>query len=146
MSEQRIKRHPRVPGLPPPDASNDNGRDQPNIALRPTDVMAVFFAWEKLRLVFNFLLFGMMLCYFNPLESPFLAGRAVELAVAANLCFCAGPVVENYLCWLAFPRKPPKRVRWFMFVIGIVFSCAETTVICAEIVANPQGNWHLRDP
>ena len=105
--------------------------------------MAVFFAWEKLRVLYNLVLFAVVICNFNPFDSLILAVRFLELTVAANLCFCVGPVLENYFCWFAYPHKPRSPLRWCMFVIGLVFSIPVSIVVCEQIAVHPEGRWQL---
>ena len=69
--------------------------------------MEVFFAWEKLRIVFTvfylialsvapaFLFFG---------GDQFTVGRVLLVLVSANLLICIGPAGENYLCWFGLRR------------------------------------------
>jgi hypothetical protein len=84
----------------------------------------IFYKWEKLRLLYNFILAVILLLshglslkwqFFHPIWlSIWLAG-----GIGANLCFFIGPLVESYLTWLGF------RSRWvtgLIFVIGVFLS------------------------
>jgi hypothetical protein len=86
--------------------------------------MSVFFGWERLRVVYNLILVGTVL------PPGFVSGKilhpafwvfALSEAVGANVCFCAGPVAEGYLCWFGLPRLP---VRCALFVIGTMLAVA----------------------
>lgn len=138
MSDERIKSQPRVPGLPTEDTPDENGRDLPNIRIPPTDVMVVVFAWEKLRIVFNIALLGTGV-YFGGPPLVLCLPDVLEGAVLANLCFCAGPVLECYLCLLLLPRQ---WVRWFVFAIGLVVAIALVAYECARVVALMRDNFH----
>jgi len=86
------------------------------------DAMRVFFAWERLRLLFNLLLIAVTVSYAvlsSKATHPVFWVKAVSEGVLANVCFCAGPVAEGYLCWLGVPRVP---ARWFVFVCGTVLA------------------------
>jgi hypothetical protein len=87
-----------------------------------SDAMAVFFAWEKLRIVYNLLLMGVVL------SLGLAAGKNHNIAFwvnmacqgfMANVCFCAGPVAEGYLCWIGCERRV---ARWILFLGGLLLS------------------------
>src|SRR5262249_45571426 len=64
------------------------------------DAMEVFIAWERLRLLYNAILVVSVLLHLKSLLGLFHASFLLEAALAANVCFCAGPVAEGYLCLL----------------------------------------------
>jgi hypothetical protein len=113
-------------GLPP---TQTPGVDQttdhlPNIRVKEPTFMEVFFAWEKLRLIYNALLIIVVLAMLlqagsSPLTAVFFALHAL----AANLFFCAGPVGEGYLCWIGVSRQSS---RWIVFCFGCVVAIALT--------------------
>ncbi|MHC5021061.1 MAG: hypothetical protein ACYTGX_13310 [Planctomycetota bacterium] len=80
----------------------------------------VWLAWEKLRVIYNVILL---------LETTVLAGKMfttprglgflVGAAIGANLCFCAGPVLEGYLRVLQMPRRI---ARWLLFIGGCIIA------------------------
>ena len=37
----------------------------------------------------------------------------------ANLCFCAGPVVDGYLSWLGLRHRA---ITWLLFLLGTALS------------------------
>ena len=43
----------------------------------------------------------------------------IEGAIAANLCFFAGPILETYVSWLGYPTKV---LRWLLFIAGMGLS------------------------
>ena len=112
-------------GLPP--LANDPTLSLPNIRAAEPTFMEVFFAWEKLRLLYNglFIVVVLIRLEFNLLAIPFF----VEPAIYANLCFCAGPVAEGYLCWLGLPHQP---CRWVVFWAGFFFTLALAIVYFSE--------------
>src|SRR5579864_3672300 len=86
----------------PPPASTEPALSALNIRAREPTFMEVFFAWEKLRLLYNGLLIVVVLVRFEFNFRVILF--FVEPAIYANLCFCAGPVAEGYLTWFGVPR------------------------------------------
>jgi hypothetical protein len=84
--------------------------------------MEVFIAWEKLRLLYNAILAGLVVWYLTPFAALHVGPVLLFDALMANLGFCAGPVAEGYLCLLGFPRKP---TRWVIFGIGTALAAAQ---------------------
>jgi hypothetical protein len=81
----------------------------------------VVVTWEKLRILYNgilgveaiFVFFAGWSMGNNPgdiLESLLLG------ALIANLCFCAGPVIDGYLSWFGFRSRA---ITWVIFLIGL---------------------------
>jgi len=100
-----------LPPLPPYDA------DVLEIDEAPT-ASEVFFAWERLRLVYNAILVAVVL--FRRLGGEDLQVQfLVENALFANLCFCVGPVAEGYLVCIGLRRKA---MRWLLFLGGSVLA------------------------
>jgi hypothetical protein len=89
--------------------------------------MDVFVAWEKLRLVYNLILMAVVLALANPLGLliglPLLLPFLLEGALSANICFCAGPVVEGYLCLLGVKRHLSRGIA---FVTGTLVAIGLT--------------------
>jgi hypothetical protein len=90
----------------------------------PGQPYQTIFAWERLRLAYNgLLLAAIMLGYVgrrqhNPDPTDF-AGSVVLGLLGANVCYCAGPVLEAYLAsWGA----DSKLARWLLFIVGAGFS------------------------
>lgn len=77
----------------------------------------VFIAWEKLRLFYNgALLAG--LCVFFPFGGKTHVDAALSILgimFVANVCFCAGQVVEGYFDLMGVPRR---YARIGLFVVG----------------------------
>jgi hypothetical protein len=127
--DERIQEHPQRSSPTTLVGLNDARHVAPNIRLSSTDVMVVIFAWEKLRLIFNLVLLLIGAYYFTPLGVILFAPVFLEWALLANLCFCAGPVVECYLCLLLFPRKG---VRWLVFLTGLAMSIPLVATECIK--------------
>jgi hypothetical protein len=108
-----------------------NTRDE---ADRPT-AMQVFGAWELLRLVYNLTLV-LVVVFWVFFSGHGLHPRVVfslpKEAVVANLCFCAGPVLEGYLFLIGVPRR---RARWGLFIIGTLLTVAEAVWDMDRLVA-----------
>jgi hypothetical protein len=92
------------------------------VARHHTDAMAVFFAWEKLRIAYNLVLVVVVVLFALTTGKShyflFWLNVAWE-ALIANVCFCAGPVSEGYLHWLGYQRPV---ARWLLFVNGLLLS------------------------
>jgi hypothetical protein len=105
-------------GLPP--ATTDSAMPLPNIRAAEPTFMEVFFAWEKLRILYNGLLIVAVLGVALKSGYSMLAGIFfLEPAIYANLGFCAGPVAEGYLCWFGLPRRT---CRWAIFASGFLLT------------------------
>ena len=112
-------------GLPPTEPTPSDPRME-SIAF-PTEEPSfreAFFAWDKLRLIYNGVLAVVVLCILTQVN--FDARVAVKIAssvviggLEANLCFCVGPIAEGYLCWL---RLPHQTTRWVLFLWGCIIS------------------------
>ena len=84
----------------------------------------IFCKWEKLRILYNILLAGILLLTHGlAMGSQFLQPFPLFVwlagAILANFCFFAGPVTESYLSWLGL------RLPWItiaLFVTGVVIS------------------------
>ena len=100
-----------MPGAAP--SSNDT-------APAPT-LKQVFFAWEKLRVLYVLALAAVTLSSI-PLEAMKRLDVWIAvaiLAIGANACYFAGPIAETYLCWLGQRRNI---VRSALFVGGTAFA------------------------
>ena len=83
-----------------------------------------FVAWEKLRIWYVGIL-GVQTILLVVLAKGLWFDRqfwmmVIEGAIAANLCFFAGPILETYVNWLGYPTK---FLRWFLLIAGTCFSC-----------------------
>lgn len=85
----------------------------------------VFLAWERLRLIYLFVL-AVVTLLMTGAQLMQLQMLALVLggAVMANLCFFAGPIIETYVRWLGYQRT---WVRWFLFVGGLILSMVLTS-------------------
>lgn len=111
----------------------------PDSSESPMTVRAVFRAWERLRpayvgalaavfLVAASLVLGVLWLH------PFFLIEWVVAAVAANVCYFAGPVLEAYLHWLGF------RAAWIrmpLFLAGTLFAALLTVFTVLIVAANP---------
>jgi hypothetical protein len=84
-------------------------------------VKAIFRAWEGLRLVYNAVLVAVVLLFLSerPEQPPAFWLFLLCQAVAANLCFFAGPLAEWYVGWLGYRSRA---LRWVLFGAGLVFA------------------------
>lgn len=86
-------------------------------------------AWERLRLLYNVLLGvpGICLATAAVLSKPESALETIAFSILfagfANLCFCAGPGFELYLCYFRkIAECPPARLP--LFILGTLLSFA----------------------
>jgi hypothetical protein len=97
----------------------------------------VFFAWEKLRVVYIALLVVETVALIGPLllfdERIFF--MVVEGAIVVNLFFFAGPVVETSIRWLGYERQWP---RWAMFISGTGVTMAATSIAIFTDILPPK--------
>jgi len=106
--------------------------DVPEITLPEPTHMEVFWAWERLRLLFNLLLTGLvvLLCIakgFSPLAGLWFLPQAL----VANIGFCVGPVCEGYAAHAGMPRQI---TRIFMFCAGLLFAAfAAIEIVTSEL-------------
>lgn len=90
-------------------------------AAQKSTVKQVFFAWEKLRVLYVLALAAVTLTSIPPeaMKRLDVWVAVAILAIGANVCYFAGPIAETYLCWLGLRRK---LVRSALFVGGTVFA------------------------
>ena len=95
----------------------------------------VLAAWERLRLVYNLVLIGVVVLFgwlhsFRGLTDPvywlFLLGGAF----AANVFFCVGPCVEFYIGPLWTNRR---RGRLILFALGLALALVFSVVSLGEL-------------
>ena len=111
------------------DDDDDFDAPPPSIRANNSDAMEVFFAWEKLRLIFNAVLLLVVLSICGPGVIEII-GEAILGALCANLMYCAGPVGECYLNWFGMPRV---WARVLLFVLGLVASAAITALAAFDV-------------
>ena len=142
MSDTHIQEEVRMPAPPlddgdrePPwrDLAKPAAQDDPG-------AMAVFVAWEKLRLVYNMILAAESMLLMG-LGTLFWLPILLQGALLANVCFCAGPVAEGYLCLLGANRTA---ARWTVFILGILASVVLVWAAIAGQLGFP-ALWPLPD-
>ena len=114
----------------PPTATLVNNRSQTEDRFH--DVGKTVVAWERLRLIYNIVM-GVFVAAVVGFSQALIARdyRQVlaEIAaggVAANLCFCAGPIVDGYLTWFGI------RNRWvtiILFIAGTILTMLLALVV-----------------
>ena len=79
--------------------------------------------WERLRLLYNGILAGVVLLttLLDPARFllPDFWGSAIFGGIAANLFFCMGVTLEYYLALIGADRRG---ARIFLFIVGTLFS------------------------
>ena len=97
----------------------------------------VVVTWEKLRLVYNGILapFSILLFVASLYVGSTKLASFSELVIfgggLANLCFCAGPLVDGYLTWFGIRSR---RVTGFLFVSGLLL-----TMLLVIVAVFPPG-------
>ena len=80
----------------------------------------LWLGWERLRVPYNAFLFVVVCSFLAPgHKAPFSFTGLVEYAIAANVCFCAGPVAEMYARLIGFRGTWPRVV---LFTLGSLFA------------------------
>ena len=95
---------------------------------------AVFFSWEKLRLVYLAILVPFTLALAVAFDSVHSAGDVFPIfayAIFANLCYFAGPLIEVYARWLGHHNT---WLRKLLFASGTL-----VTMFCAVLVLAAMG-------
>jgi hypothetical protein len=94
--------------------------------------LGLFLTWEKLRLVYNSVLAVetmTLLQMFPPKRANLTTLALLAFAcVAANVCFCVGPVLNGYAHWMGF-RHPAVRTGLFIAGMLLAFFLAALVVI-----------------
>lgn len=103
---------------------------------RLTLAREIVVGWERLRVIYNVVMFlvgGSLLWIVlqSDAATEATAGLAPPIVVyltaallfgiGANVCYCVGPYLELMLVALGYPESG-KRVRYFLFGIGLLFS------------------------
>ncbi len=112
---------PRNPYLPPAADPRPSGGD-------PAAFAELVRGWEKLRLLFNAILLlpgiAVLAMWVKFAAMPVVVAGvlAAAVAVAANVAFLLGPVVELYLRAMFRSGASIGRGRWLIFGAGLVVS------------------------
>jgi hypothetical protein len=88
--------------------------------------------WEPRRLIYNFVLAGIVLAYFGwnyaasrPKVSLDLALLLFFMTVLANVAYCAAYPVDLFVSASSY-REQWLKYRWIIFVIGLLFAATIT--------------------
>lgn len=108
-------------------------------ALEPVDTEEesahhVWLAWEKLRVVYNLVLGAETLVLGGKMFTTVSGLEMLVLgALGANVCFCAGPVLEGYLRALKMPRRI---ARWLLFLSGMFIAVVAALIVLLSASAD----------
>jgi hypothetical protein len=110
-----------IEGQPPPIGTPPNDLPAPDIELPEPSHMEVFWAWEKLRILYNVVLISVVVVtgWTKGAVCPLFAILLLPEAILANVCFCVGLVCESYLALLGMPRSLSRPV---LFCLGLFLS------------------------
>lgn len=95
-------------------------------------VTAAIRYWEPRRLIYNFVLAGIVLIYFGLNYSTSRSKISFDfalllflLAVLANVAYCAAYPVDIFVSASGY-REQWLKYRWIIFVIGLLFAATIT--------------------
>ena len=100
----------------------------------------VCLTWEKLRVVYNLILFVEALAchmYLRQVLQGFLADDQYRLGiilfgVVANMFYCLGPLLET--CAYVVLGRRIQRARLLLFAAGLVFSTGLILTLATELI------------
>ncbi len=109
--------------------------------LPTTGELAIFGRWEKLRSVYNLVLLAetvvlMMVWEIRPARPLGCIRSLVVAAIAANICFCAGPVIQYHVHRL---RLRHHAVLAMIFVPGQVLAVLLAYLALSAMRVSLQG-------
>ncbi len=106
----------------------------------PTPITQPFLAWEKLRIYYNLILLAITLglTALTPelLSVRYFWSTSILGALGANVCFCAGPVTENYLALIGANRGVTRAI---LFGLGCFFACLLAVGIVVSLIFDLRG-------
>jgi hypothetical protein len=110
---------------------------------RLVNLALVAVAWEKLRIWYNAVLAVVALLGLVVIDASLLLDMQamktmVFAAIAANVCFCVGPLVEGYVTWF-FGKLPG--LRAVIFAIGIIGAVMLTIWVVANVGMESITKW-----
>lgn len=94
--------------------------------------------WERLRMVYNLLLFTITLAVLKPplggnaINPVELVSRLLLLATIANILYCAAYVPDIFV-QLSLFRPQWRRWRWLLFVFGCLIAAFLTYQIASTL-------------
>lgn len=102
------------------------------------ELRMTFLHWEQLRIVYNLVLVVLTCTTVFGLRpdlamDPGFWGEALIGAVAANVCFFLGPIIDCYVRWLGWSSR---LVTYGVFGVGMAFASL-VTLIAAMLTINP---------
>ncbi|WP_442481749.1 hypothetical protein [Aeoliella sp. SH292] len=103
--------------------------------LRLARIGEIAVAWENLRLPYNIMLAVVALVAVLNINAELLANPRAMVAMllaalAANACFCVGPLLEGYVTWFL---GPVPWLRGVVFVVGSMGAIGLTMVVVVMV-------------
>lgn len=103
----------------------------------------IFRSWEKLRIVYNLVMLVVAIlaiysayqdttCDAPQIHPVALAMGIALAAMAANLLYFAGPVLEAYVAWLGGRTR---LLRWLLFIGGVMISIVLELAVLGKLLA-----------
>jgi hypothetical protein len=100
----------------------------------------IFVKWEKRRIGYNLTLIAVTIAIGATRQLLMIPNFWIDCAfgaIACNLCYFAGPIVEFYLTWLR--EKRHNDVGMILFVVGWLFS----TFVAVGAILLLSHSWQL---
>jgi len=93
-----------------------------------SDVRETFLIWERLRILYNAVLVALTCLVVFSLKpeaatEPHFWSRTILGALAANVCFFAGPAADCYIRWLGYKSRV---VTYGILGMGLLVACGIT--------------------
>jgi hypothetical protein len=106
--------------------------NEPELSLL-TLARSVFICWEKLRIVYCGLLMvvTMFILGIFDNEDRRIVILIIKGAIAANVLYFAGPIIDTYVRWLSYKSAWP---RWLLFCSGTLLAMFLTAVSLHEVL------------
>lgn len=100
-------------------------------------IQGIFYSWEKMRILFNFVLLiesmYLISCirgFWQEISADTFLVNAVFSVLGANFCYMIGPLVESYFTWIGLHFRP---LRYLIFLVGLAFSIVAVYVIFSTL-------------
>src|SRR5215831_12750335 len=113
---------------PAPEPGESRSRNKPAEGSAEKGLMVAVKFWEPRRLLYNLLLFGVVMIWlvktwphFRPAMTWEALGIMTVLALLANVCYCAAYLAE-ILIQNAATSASWNRQRWVIWVVGTLFA------------------------
>ena len=101
----------------------------------PTDFFALFVRWERYRLIYNIILAVEVVALLGVMPTRnlvYVGSYLITGVVGANVCFCAGLILNNYGWWIGWRSIWLSRL---IFATGLIVALLLTAMVSLELHA-----------